>query len=131
MLIDPSGVSVGMDALLPGLQKLPFAGVLFGNLIFPGVALIIVNGVTQLTAAVMMLAKHKNALVASLLCGVILMLWITIQFFIFERNFMSISYFIFGAIELALALLCKWRARVENAAVSTEAAASDAEGKAE
>ena len=34
MLIDPSGKLMGMDAMLPYFQVLPFASVLFQNFIF-------------------------------------------------------------------------------------------------
>ena len=44
MLIDPSGRALGMDAMLPYFQVLPFAEVLFQNFIFSGWALLIVNG---------------------------------------------------------------------------------------
>lgn len=57
MLADPSGKAMGMDAMLPCFQKLPFADVLFSDLLFSGIALLIVNGITNLTAAGLLLAK--------------------------------------------------------------------------
>ena len=51
MLLDPSGRSVGMDGLLPYFQVLPFADVLFQDLTFSGFALLLVNGLMNLTAA--------------------------------------------------------------------------------
>ena len=57
MLIDPSGGIMGMDAMLPYFQVLPFADTLFQNFTFPGFALLIVNGLTNLTAAGLLLAK--------------------------------------------------------------------------
>ena len=36
MIFDPSGRSMGMDAMLPYFQVLPFAEVLFQNLTFSG-----------------------------------------------------------------------------------------------
>ena len=50
MLADPTGKSMGMDATLPYFQKLPLADVLFQNFVFSGIALLIVNGLTNLTA---------------------------------------------------------------------------------
>ena len=55
MLLDPSGRAMGMDAMLPYFQVLPFADVLFQDLTFSGIALLIVNGWTNLTAAVLLL----------------------------------------------------------------------------
>lgn len=51
MLLDPSGKSIGMDAMLPYFQVLPFADVVFRDFTFSGWALLIVNGITNLTAA--------------------------------------------------------------------------------
>lgn len=53
MLSDPSGKAMGMAAMLPHFQVLPFADVLFQDFVFSGVALLIVNGLTNLTAGVL------------------------------------------------------------------------------
>ena len=55
MLLEPSGSIMGMDAMLPYFQKLPFADVLFQDFRFPGMALFIVNGLSNLTAAALLL----------------------------------------------------------------------------
>lgn len=96
MLLDPSGKAMGMDAMLPYFQVLPFADVLFQDFIFSGVALLIVNGLTNLTAAVLLLLKRKSGVVLGGVFGVTLMLWICIQFVTFPPNFMSTIYFVFG-----------------------------------
>lgn len=96
MLLDPSGKAMGMDAMLPYFQVLPLAEYLYQDYIFPGIALLIVNGLTNLTAAVLLLLKKKIGIVLGGLFGVTLMLCICIQFAIFPMNFMSTSYFIFG-----------------------------------
>ena len=99
MLIDPTGEATGMAGLLPGLRKLPFADVLFQNLVFSGISLLIVNGITNLIAAVLLILKKRAGAILGCIFGVTLMLWITIQFFIFESNFMSDSYFVFGLLQ--------------------------------
>ena len=96
MLLDPSGKAMGMDAMLPYFQVLPLAEYLYQDFIFPGIALLIVNGLTNLTAAVLLLLKRKSGVILGGVFGVTLMLWIGIQFVIFPLNFMSTSYFIFG-----------------------------------
>ena len=42
MLLDPSGKAMGMDAMLPYFQVLPFADMLFRDLTFSGWPLVIV-----------------------------------------------------------------------------------------
>lgn len=96
MLLDPTGKAMGMDAMLPYFQVLPLADHLYQDYIFPGIALLIVNGLTNLTAAALLLLKRKSGVVLGGVFGVTLMLWICIQFVIFPLNFMSTIYFVFG-----------------------------------
>ena len=96
MIIDPSGKALHMDATLPFFQKLPFADVLFQNFLFSGIALLIVNGLTNLTAAALLLRKKKLGVILGGIFGITLMLWICIQFYMFPLNFMSTAFFIFG-----------------------------------
>jgi len=97
MLADPSGKALGMDGMLPYFQILPFADVLFRDLRFSGFSLLIVNGLTNLTAAACLFMKKKIGVVLGGVFGITLMLWICIQFYMFEFNVMSAGYFIFGA----------------------------------
>jgi len=101
MLYDPSGKFMGMDETLPYFQVLPFADRVFQDFTFSGWALLIVNGLTNLTAAGLLLAKRKSGIVLGGAFGVTLVLWICIQFCIFPFNFMSTSFFIFGAAQAA------------------------------
>lgn len=101
MLLDPSGKTMGMDGMLPYFQVLPFAEVVFQDLAFSGIALFIVNGLTNLAAAGLLLARKKAGVVLGGIFGVTLMLWICIQFYIFPPNFMSTIYFIFGFCQAA------------------------------
>lgn len=99
MFIDPTGETTGMSGLLPGLRKLPFASVLFENLIFSGVALLIVNGISNLIAAFLLFAKKPLGALLGMIFGVTLMLWIVIQFVIFEDNFLSNAFFTIGILQ--------------------------------
>ena len=96
MIVDPSGKALGMDGMLPYFQKLPFADRLFRDFLFSGFALLIVNGLTNLTAALLLLRKKKLGVILGGVFGVTLMLWICIQFYMFPLNFMSTIYFVFG-----------------------------------
>ena len=96
MIIDPSGKTLHMDGMLPYFQKLPFANVLFRDFLFSGFALLIVNGLTNITAAVLLFRKKKLGVILGGIFGVTLMLWICIQFYMFPPNFMSSIYFVFG-----------------------------------
>lgn len=99
MFAQPDGTALGMDEMLPYFRVLPFADVLFQNFIFSGISLFIVNGLSNLTAAALMLLHKKAGVILGGCFGVTLMLWICIQFYIFPMNFMSTTYFIFGLIQ--------------------------------
>lgn len=101
MFVDPSGETMGMAGMLPYFKKLPFADVLFNDLLFSGFALLIVNGISNLTAAAIVLMKKKIGVTLGMIFGITLMLWICIQFYMFPFNFMSTIYFVFGFCQAA------------------------------
>ena len=65
---------MGMDSMLPYFQVLPFADILFQNYLFSGIALLIVNGLTNLVAALLLLRKKKIGVVLGGVFGVTLMM---------------------------------------------------------
>ena len=73
MILDPSGKLLHMDSMLPYFQKLPFADVLFQDLLFSGFALLIVNELTNLTAAVLLLRKKRLGVILGGIFGITLM----------------------------------------------------------
>ena len=99
MLVAPDGSAMGMQSMLPYFQVLPFAGVLFQDFIVPGIALLLINGIPNLIAAYFLLRNKKIGGYLGCSLGVILMLWITIQFVIFPLNFLSAIYFFFGLLQ--------------------------------
>ncbi len=108
MILDPSGKTLHMDGMLPYFQVLPFSRTLFQDFLFSGFALLIVNGLTSLTAAVLLLKRKRLGVILGGVFGVTLMLWICIQFYMFPLNFMSTAYFIFGLCQ-ALTGYVAWR----------------------
>ena len=100
MFIDPSGKLMMMDTMLPYFSVLPFSEILFQNYIFSGIALLIVNGISNLIAAYLIIKNKKIGIILGTIFGFTLMLWIIIQFIIFPPNALSITYFIIGIIQL-------------------------------
>ena len=100
MFIDPSGKLLKMDNLLPYFSVLPLSGILFKNYIFAGISLLIVNGLSNLLAVYLLIKNKKSGIILETIFGITLMLWITIQFIIFPMNFLSITFFIIGLIQL-------------------------------
>ena len=117
MIIDPSGKALHMDGMLPFFRVLPFADVLFRDFLFSGFALLIVNGLTNLTAAVLLFRKKKIGVILGGIFGVTLMLWICIQFYMFPPNFMSSIYFVFGLCQ-AITGYAAWKRLAREEAAS-------------
>ena len=100
MLIAPDGSILHMQNMLPYFQVLPFADVLFQNYIFSGISLIIVNGISNTIAFILILQNKKLGYILGTVFGFTLMLWIIIQFIIFPPNLLDNLYFTFGCLQL-------------------------------
>lgn len=107
MLTAPDGSNLSMQPLLIYFQVLPFADVLFQDYVFPGIALLCVNGIPNLIAAGLLLKKKRSGIVCGTVFGLTLMAWIVIQFVIFPANFLSSIYFVFGIMQ-ALTGFAAW-----------------------
>lgn len=99
MLVAPDGSSIGMKEALSYFQVLPFAGLLFQDYIFPGISLLLINGIPNLIAAYLLIRNKKMSGLLACSLGIVLMLWITIQFVIFPFNLTSTTYFFFGLLQ--------------------------------
>ena len=106
MWIDPTGVMWGMDPMLDMLRaKMPWPDIFFRDFIPSGFVLLAVNGLPQFLAAWMLFKKHRLAQPAVLACGIILMLWIILEWWIWGFNAICNAYFSFGLIEAVLAII--------------------------
>ena len=121
MFIKPDGSLLHMQDMLPYFSVLPFSDVLFQNYIFSGIMLILVNGVTNILAAILILRGKRIGYILGTIFGFTLMLWIVIQFVIFPANALSISFFIFGVLQL----LCGYVALVSYCQVHFHFAEAD------
>lgn len=102
MFIDPTGNILDMNNLLPYFKVLPFSEVLFTNYIFSGISLLIINGLTNLVAAYLIIKDKKIGLYLGTIFGITLMLWITIQFIILPFNKLSTTFFIIGLLQFII-----------------------------
>jgi hypothetical protein len=100
MWVDPTGVAWGGEPLLELLRaKMPWPDVFFRNFIPSGIVLLAVNGLTQFVAAYLLFKNHPLAYWAVLVCGIILMLWIALECWIWGFNPVGNFYFILGLVE--------------------------------
>lgn len=106
MWMDPIGTTWGGEPLLEMLrEKMPWPDILFKNFIPSGFALFGVNGLTQFIAAILLFKKHPLAQWAVLVCGIILMLWIVLEWWVWGFNALSNIYFVLGLVEVIAAAI--------------------------
>ncbi len=105
MWIDPTGATWGGEPLLEMLRaKMPWPEVFFRNFIPSGFVLLGLNGITQFVATYLLFKKHRLAQKAVLVCGIILMLWIVLEWWVWGFNAMSNIFFMLGLVEVAMAI---------------------------
>ncbi len=110
MWMDPTGVSWVGEPMLEILRtKMPWPEVFFRDFIPSGFALLAVNGLPQLLATLMLFKKHLLAYQVTLDCGIILMLWIVLEWYVWGFVALSNIYFVLGLIEAVAAFYCIWK----------------------
>ena len=105
MWIDPTGQMWGMEPLLEMLRaKMPWPDIFFRNFIPSSFVLLFLNGITQFVAVFLLFKKHRLAPYAVLVCGIILMLWIVLEWWVWGFNAVSNIYFVLGLVEALAAV---------------------------
>lgn len=107
MWMDPTGVSWRGDPMLDVLRaKMPWPEMFFRDFISSGFALLAVNGLPQLLSALMLFKKHPWAYRVMFACGIILMFWILLEWYVWGGVALSNIYFVLGLIEAIAAFYC-------------------------
>lgn len=107
MWTDPTGVSWGGEPMLDLLRaKMPRPELFFRDFKPSGYVLLAVIGLPQLLAALMLFKNHPLAYWSVLACGVILMLWIVLEWYVWGFVALSNVFFGFGLLETAAAVHC-------------------------
>jgi len=105
MWIDPTGQTWrGAEFLENARAKMPWGNALFKDFIPSGIVLLALIGFTQFAASYLLFQKHRLASNALLACGLILMLWTALEWWLFGFNALSNLYFVLGLIEVVTAL---------------------------
>ena len=103
---DPTGAKWGMEPLLEMLRtKMPWSDIFFRDFIPSSIVLLLLNGVPQFTAAYLLFRKSGLAQYAVLACGIILLLWIALEWWVFGFNALSNIFFVLGLLEALSAVV--------------------------
>jgi len=92
---------MGFEPLLGVVGGLPLADVFFRDLMWIGVAMLLVLGIPNTVAAVMLIRRDAGQYKATLVAGVLLVLWTGFEL-IFMYNVAAVGYLVVGV----LAILC-------------------------
>ncbi len=101
MFISPDGSLLGMDSILPCFRVLPLSEYLYRDYIFPGIALTALIAIPHIASGIIMIKRRSQCNASVMVPGMILMLWIILQFIILPANIQAEITFIIGVIETA------------------------------
>jgi hypothetical protein len=100
----PDGHLLQAGALIPVIQGLPLANVFFRDFFWIGVTMLLVLGIPNSIASVMLLRKSGNQYLATLAAGTLLVLWCGFEL-IFMFNVLAVGYFIIGLISILISIV--------------------------
>jgi len=103
IVCDPAGTQTGTRPLMDMMaEAFPFASCMFRNVLPSAFALLLANGVSNGISAWLLYTNNRYGQMSSLLCGVILIIWTSVEIYAWGVNGLSVVY---GAIGLAQVLL--------------------------
>ena len=107
LLLSPDGRFLGMGVLLPVIRAFPMAEVFFRDFFWIGVVMLVALGLPNLIAAVMLVTRSDKQYIATLVAGVLLLLWCGFEL-IYMFNIAAVGFFVVAVLSiLASALLLK------------------------
>jgi hypothetical protein len=102
----PDGRFLQASSLLTVIQELPLASFFFQDFAWIGVAMLLVLGVPNSVATVMLLRKSEDQYLATLFAGVLLLLWTGFEL-IFMSNALAVGYFIIGLVSVLSSIMLR------------------------
>jgi hypothetical protein len=100
----PDGSLLQAGALLPVIGALPLASVFFRDFLWIGVAMLLVLGLPNLVAAAALLRRSERQYIATLVAGVLLVLWCSFEM-AFMLNVLAAGYLVAGVLTVLCSIL--------------------------
>ncbi len=98
-IVRPDGSLLQAGALLPVIRTLPLASVFFRDFLWIGVAMLLVLGVPNTVAAVMLLRRSEQQYLVTLVAGLLLVMWTGFEL-VFMYNAPALGYFAIGLLSI-------------------------------
>jgi hypothetical protein len=107
LLFAPDGRFLGMGVLLPVIGMFPLASVFFRDFFWIGLVMLLALGLPNLVAAGMLIRRSEQQYLATLVAGILLLLWCGFELF-YMFNVAAVGFCVVGVVSvLASALLLK------------------------
>lgn len=103
MMIAANDAPMGLSELVPLVQTMPLPAFMTENLFWPGLALLLVNGVANLVATALFFNRPRAARRWALAAGALLICWCAFEM-LYLPNAASIIYLIVGLAQTALSI---------------------------
>jgi hypothetical protein len=100
----PDGRLLHAGALLPVIHTLPLAHVFFRDFVWIGPAMLLVLGIPNLVAAMMLLRRSRRQYLATLVAAMLLLSWCGFEM-VFMFNVPALGYFSAGAVSVLCSIL--------------------------
>jgi hypothetical protein len=107
-LVSPDGSLMGFEPLLSVVGTLPLGDVFFRDLTWIGVAMLLVLGIPNTVAAVMLIHRGRGQYTATLVAGALLVLWTGFEL-VFMYNVAAFGYFVVGVSSILCSTLLQRR----------------------
>lgn len=100
LFIEPDGSILGVSDFLIYLRRLPFNEHLFNDFIFPTILLLIVIGIPHIIGFFSLLVNNKNGIDIGYTNGVLLIIWMSLEFILFPTTPIMIMLLCLAILEL-------------------------------
>jgi len=105
MVCDPEGIKTGIRPLMDMMaEAFPFASCMFKSILPSAFALLIANGVSNCISSWLLYTNNRYGQMSSLLCGLILIIWTSVEIYAWGVNGLSVAYGDIGLIQVLLFL---------------------------
>lgn len=95
----PDGSLLQAGALIPVIGALPLANIFFRDFVWIGIAMLLVLGVPNTVATVMLLKRNERRYLLTLVAGVLLIAWTGFEL-VFMYNVAALAYFMVGVLSV-------------------------------
>lgn len=104
-LLNPDGLFMKIDVLTHLRERLPWLSFMFKSPIPSCILVVICCTFTNLVSIYLWHTRHKVAWLSSVICGVIVMLWARLEFFVWGHENMSTITLFIGFAQMVVAFI--------------------------